>query len=743
MSETHKLSVILFADIAGYTGLMQKNEQQALLLLNRFKEVLKAETAKHHGRIVQYFGDGCLLSFESSTDGVDCAIALQKTLSTSPEVPVRIGMHLGEVVFKDKNVFGDGVNIASRIESLGIPGSILLSKTIRDQIRNKTDFLLVSLGSFEFKNVDEGIEVFALANPGFVVPKREQMQGKLKKPAQKKRARWLVASLAAGVLVVVAAAWLIGRVSSGSPLSKEMREKPVAVMVFENQTRDQNLDAFGLMAMDWISQGLLESGKAHVIKSNEPKQVNSRAGVNSEIPKGAEIVVKGRYYNQDSEKIAAVADITDTKTNSILFSLKPIVGSKDSIMNMLTELQQQIVGYWVLNEKLLGKRPPRYDAYAAFLKGLEYAGSDYNKAESYYREANRLDPDFTNPLFSLVIVAINTRQAKVRDSVMEVLSRKESSFTDYEKIIWEGLRARLNGDFEKSATLGWELYEKYHLEQGARMAISHFRANNYLRETINKYRLFKPVELKPEESFQGQIPLGEVFESFSNLGQHDSVLAWISNMQYPVLDGEIALVHLKALVHLNKMDEVKKYIEKYRNMNLEGHGYWATSQPSWRVCTELYLLDRKDELIEHLNLLEKAALDDPKSIYYYYHQGVVAFMRGDYSKAYEFAMLHYTKSTLGDFFTEFPGVCLAKMGKPEKAREWIGEISKKGSTYPGQLSYAIGVIKANLGEPEEAVKYLRKAFKEGFDFDFLCFREDFQLKELFNYQPFIEFTQPK
>ena len=368
MSETHKLSVILFADIAGYTGLMQKNEHQALLLLNRFKEVLKVETARHHGRIVQYFGDGCLLSFDSSTDGVDCAIALQKTFSTSPEVPVRIGMHLGEVVFKDKNVFGDGVNIASRIESLGIPGSILLSKTIRDQIRNKTDFLLVSLGSFEFKNVDEGIEVFALANPGFVVPKREQMQGKLKKPARKKRARWLVPSLAGGVLVVVAAAWLMGRLSSGSPLSKEMREKPVAVLVFENQTRDQNLDAFGLMAMDWISQGLLESGKAHVIKSNESIQNNSGAAANSKIPKGAEIVIKGRYYNQDSEQIAAVADITDTKTNSILFSLKPVVGIKDSIMNMLTELQQQIVGFWVLKEKLLGKRPPEIRCICSIFK---------------------------------------------------------------------------------------------------------------------------------------------------------------------------------------------------------------------------------------------------------------------------------------------------------------------------------------------------------------------------------------
>ena len=149
-------------------------------MLNRFKEVLEELAPRHEGQVVHYFGDGCLLAFQSSTDSVDCAIALQHAFSQEPEVPVRIGMHLGEVIFKEGNVFGDGVNIASRIETLAIPGSILMSKTIRDQIKNKTDFLLVSLGSFDFKNVGEPMEVFALANPGFVVPKREHLHGKLK-----------------------------------------------------------------------------------------------------------------------------------------------------------------------------------------------------------------------------------------------------------------------------------------------------------------------------------------------------------------------------------------------------------------------------------------------------------------------------------------------------------------------------------------------------------------------------------
>ncbi|MBD0333189.1 MAG: adenylate/guanylate cyclase domain-containing protein, partial [Chitinophagaceae bacterium] len=205
MSTEHKLAAILFADIAGYTAMMQKNEESALELLSHFEEVLEKTTPHYKGQIVQYFGDGCLLAFESSTNSVDCAIALQKAFSEIPSVPVRIGLHLGDVVFKQGNVFGDGVNIASRIQSLGIPGSILISKAIRDQIKNQSDFLLVSLGSFDFKNVDEPMEVFALANPGFVVPKREQMQGKLK-TAPPKGFQKRVAAGIVGVLLLLFAA---------------------------------------------------------------------------------------------------------------------------------------------------------------------------------------------------------------------------------------------------------------------------------------------------------------------------------------------------------------------------------------------------------------------------------------------------------------------------------------------------------------------------------------------------------
>src|SRR4030095_13909181 len=124
----------------------------------------------------------------------------------------------------------------------------------------------------------------------------------------------------------------------------------------------------------------------------------------------------------------------------------------------------------------------------------------------------------------------------------------------YEKLYWGAIHARVIGDFVRSAELGWQLYERFHIERGAVIAISHLRANNYLYKTIEKYRSFKPIDFRPEDSYLGQVPLGEALEALYNLGEYDSVLAWIGRMNYPLRDGDIALVHISALAALRKMD---------------------------------------------------------------------------------------------------------------------------------------------------------------------------------------------
>lgn len=155
-----KLVAILFADIVGYTSLMQQDEASTRKKVKKFRDTLNEKVANHFGQIVQYYGDGCLCTFDSTVNVMKCALSVQQVFQTEPTVPVRIGLHTGDVYFEEENVYEDSVNIASRVESLGIPGAVLFSKPIQKHISNQNGFEMQSLGNFEFKNVNEPMEVF-------------------------------------------------------------------------------------------------------------------------------------------------------------------------------------------------------------------------------------------------------------------------------------------------------------------------------------------------------------------------------------------------------------------------------------------------------------------------------------------------------------------------------------------------------------------------------------------------------
>lgn len=170
----------MFTDMVGYTALMQENEREAHQKRQRHREILKEKHEAFRGEILQYYGDGTLSIFKSAVYAVKCGIEMQKAFQLEPKVPLRIGIHIGDVVHDDEGIFGDGVNIASRIESMGVSGSILISHKLKQELLNQPEILLKELGSYDFKNVKEPQELFAIANPGLVVPAKKDMKGKLK-----------------------------------------------------------------------------------------------------------------------------------------------------------------------------------------------------------------------------------------------------------------------------------------------------------------------------------------------------------------------------------------------------------------------------------------------------------------------------------------------------------------------------------------------------------------------------------
>ncbi|MFC1552031.1 tetratricopeptide repeat protein [Candidatus Latescibacterota bacterium] len=162
MKKHRKLAAIMFTDIVGYTSLMSKDEQKAFQILQKNRDTQKPHIKKFNGELLKEIGDGTLSCFSSAVDAVYCAMEIQRSLKNESEFSLRIGIHVGDVVFSEGDVFGDGVNVASRIENLAEPGGICVSDQVYINISNQHDIHGIFLGAKTLKNVDHAIRIYAI-----------------------------------------------------------------------------------------------------------------------------------------------------------------------------------------------------------------------------------------------------------------------------------------------------------------------------------------------------------------------------------------------------------------------------------------------------------------------------------------------------------------------------------------------------------------------------------------------------
>jgi adenylate cyclase len=171
-NEIRKLAAIMFTDIVGYSALSQKNEALALELLMKQNEILRPLISQFRGNEIKTIGDAFLVEFESALEAVNCALEMQKALReynisvpSGRNIQIRIGIHVGDVVHRDNDVFGDGVNIAARVEPLAKPGGICVTEDVFRQIQNKTQASFVRLGKGSLKNIQVATAIYRIVLP--------------------------------------------------------------------------------------------------------------------------------------------------------------------------------------------------------------------------------------------------------------------------------------------------------------------------------------------------------------------------------------------------------------------------------------------------------------------------------------------------------------------------------------------------------------------------------------------------
>ena len=161
-SSPNRLMAIFFSDVMNYSAMMGKDEKQALHILANNRNIHHELMNQFHGHILKEIGDGILASFQSVSDAVQCGIAIQRKTRESGDYQLRIGIHLGEVSTTHDDVFGDGVNIASRIQSIADPGAVFLSEAVYQNIKNKLEENVEFVGEKELKNIEEVVKVYRI-----------------------------------------------------------------------------------------------------------------------------------------------------------------------------------------------------------------------------------------------------------------------------------------------------------------------------------------------------------------------------------------------------------------------------------------------------------------------------------------------------------------------------------------------------------------------------------------------------
>jgi len=402
-----RLVAIMFTDIVGYSALTQQNERLALELLEEHNNIIRALLKKHNGVEIKTIGDSFMIEFASPLHAVQCAIAIQRSLNgynaSQPkerELFIRIGIHLGDIEHREGDVFGDGVNVASRIEPLADAGGISLTQQVFDQVNNQLEAQLESIGTPELKNIKTPLEVYKV-----VLPWTKKFK---KQKANAKKMRLY----AVGAIVLIAMAAMAWWLTSMVPSIDTLPSQPIsslAVLPFKNLSSDAENEYFS----DGIAEEILNAlASINGLSVRGRTSSFSFKGSNLAIPEIAkklnvEAILEGSV-RRDGNQVRITAQLIRASDDRHLWSEQ-----FDRELNDIFAIQEEIATVVLNRLEFQGDKPTllvevgtdNLKAYNLYLLGLfqlnKRTETGFSKAIESFEQTIALDPGFVQAYVGL------------------------------------------------------------------------------------------------------------------------------------------------------------------------------------------------------------------------------------------------------------------------------------------------------------------------------------------------------
>jgi adenylate cyclase len=415
----HKLAAILSADVVGYSRLMAENEAATIRTLTDYREAIAMLVRQHRGRVVDSPGDNVLAEFPTALEAVRCAVEMQGvlrarnvSLPAERRMDFRIGVHMGDVATEGERIYGDGVNIAARLEGLAEAGGVCISATVHEQVRNKLDAGYTDLGDQTVKNIPEQVRVYRVQPRGQSEAPVPATAAPGKRPRRLRTVRLATAAIFLLLGLGLWASWprplglLIDLAGvSGPPVDPPLPDKPsIAVLPFANMSGDPEQEYFSDGITEDLTTELSRNPFLFVIARNSAFTYKGRAVNVEDVSRelGVRYLLEGSVRKADS-RVRITAQLIDATTGFHLWSerydreLADIFALQTEIsQEILTSINVEIVE--AESERIRRKPTENLTAYDRFQKALyhmnRFTRADNRESRRLLERAIELDPDY-------------------------------------------------------------------------------------------------------------------------------------------------------------------------------------------------------------------------------------------------------------------------------------------------------------------------------------------------------------
>ena len=432
-SSRRKLAAILSADVVGYSRLMAANEAATVDTLKSYRDIITRLVLRHGGHVVNAPGDALLAEFPSAVEAVQAAVEIQKSveghnieLEPDRRMQFRIGVNLGDVIEEaDGTIYGDGVNIAARMESLAEGGGICISSTVYDAVEGKIAFGFESLGEHQVKNIAKPVRVYRV---------RAEPRPSSVRPRSKRRLQWQIAAPALALILLLLGVVGVWKWSS-PPATPSSEKASIAVLPFENIGNDPKWDRFADGITEDIITDLSHSKDLIVIARNSTEVYKGQPVDIRQIGRDLNVkyVLEGSIQSL-GERICVTAQLIEAASGSHIWSERydrPV----DDLFEVQNDVTQRIAATIAGSEgavaeaerTLLRRKPPaNLTAFGTYLLAMEakhkVTRESLIEAEGLFRKALELDPQLARAYYGLATVQMYLIDLGLAPSVDEAMS---------------------------------------------------------------------------------------------------------------------------------------------------------------------------------------------------------------------------------------------------------------------------------------------------------------------------------